>query len=182
MQLQPSVNTHRKTVCMSFPQRSRTGLWHTSEAWRVMKHVSNHFDSHYQASKEKEKHTELQTSMYTFPFYDRSDISFKPQCWLEMLFIGSNPSDGEGAMFMLRTVWEWYGLRENITSPWAGECLSASNPCSSPQGPLAKKVPRAFHLQCHVDYTAGWAERRLAITFAPSWWLSFTFQLPLFFF
>lgn len=99
------------------------------------------------------------------------------QHWLEVLFIGSNPRDGGEAGYMLRTVWDWYGLRENITSLWTGVSMSAINPCSSPWGLLAKKVPRAFHLQCHVDYTAGRAERRLLITFALTCWLSFTFSL-----
>lgn len=33
--------------------------------------------------------------------------------------------------------------------------MSASDPCSSPSGLLAREVHRAFHLQCHVDYAAG---------------------------
>ncbi len=100
------------------------------------------------------------------------------QHWLVMLFIGSNPKNGGGSGFMLGTVWDWYGPRENITSPWAGVSLSASNPYSLPKGLLAKKVPGAFHLQRHVYYTAGKAERRLLIMFGLSCCLSLSVSFP----
>lgn len=47
-------------------------------------------------------------------------------------------------------------------------------PAARPGGLLAKKVPKAFHLQCHVDYTVGWAKGQLPIMSSLTWQLSFS--------
>lgn len=125
------------------------------------------------------KYPQLQPDMLFFPFNSWVYSSRLWKCRPGM-FVGGNPDDA-GAGFKRRTVWQWYGLRGNIASPRGGVFPSTTDPHGSPRGLLAEKeFPEFPHLQCHkchVDYTAGWAERRLLITFALRWWLSFTFWL-----
>lgn len=76
-----------------------------------------------------------------------TEVIFSPILWQfrqEMPIIGSSPRNGGEAVFMQRTVWEWYGLRGNITNPRAEVSLSASDPCSSPRGPVGKESSQSF--------------------------------------
>lgn len=91
----------------------------------------------------------------------------------------------DGTGFTLRTVWDWYRLRENITSPWAGVFLSASDPCNSPEDPLAKKVELST---CNVtlitqrdERKGGYWSRLLSLAVCLSH-LSFSDSPPLVFF
>lgn len=86
-----------------FPRRVKLALDKLLQgSWNI----SNHFNSHIFHGFSSMREVLCSSRLW--------------QCWLQMLFIGSNPGDGAGAGFMLWTVWGWYGLRGNITSPWAG--------------------------------------------------------------
>lgn len=80
------------------------------------------------------------------------------QRWLQMLFIGGNPGDGAGAGFTLRTVWGWYGLRENITSPWAGLLCHPAIPAAHSRARWQRKFPELS--TCNVTLITQWDKQK----------------------
>lgn len=107
-----------------FPRRVKLALDKLLQgSWNI----SNHFNSHIFHGFSSMREVLCSSRLW--------------QCWLQMLFIGSNPGDGAGAGFMLWTVWGWYGLRGNITSPWAGLLCHPVIPAARPRARWQRKFP-----------------------------------------
>lgn len=147
-----------------FPRRVKLALDKLLQgSWNI----SNHFNSHIFHGFSSMREVLCSSRLW--------------QCWLQMLFIGSNPGDGAGAGFMLWTVWGWYGLRGNITSPWAGLLCHPAIPAARPRARWQRKFPELS--TCNVTLITQWDKQKGGYwsRLLPGW-LSCHLRFPYFFY